>query len=423
MFQLLRMCMHSAPRAVLFRYGNTMMNVNTVTHEEKISFLKNPSKVLTLEQAEFVQEEMNHDQKRFRLNLLLMKINRGYEALGYQDFKDYVTNKLSSTYDAVIKQMMAANTAIKLFGADYVGYYSDSAMITLGAVNFELQVKAIIELKIKLGKGMEEPLLRDELTKKKVDETYKDMSRNISKALHEVLPKDCMDENYCEIDFELHPDIFEIADEQEFKSKYGFSRWDERSLKLPKVDQLASRSEGDLKRELETDWSLKDMLKHIKTFYPDKVNDAIDYGMQGHNYLTYFMLDIYGSSEDSDNDVNSSEENVDDDDNELNEHDLDELEINYPGPPSAKDNEKYINERRKLIGKLQSLTDKSDVVEHPKLAVMKAFFKLLNHEDLIYIHTKSSILLNQEDENEDEFFDDNQWEEEDELTDVEDNEE
>ncbi|GAB60537.1 hypothetical protein RNAN_3562 [Rheinheimera nanhaiensis E407-8] len=364
---------------------------------------------------------MTQDQKRFRLNLLLMKINRGYEAFGYQSFKDYVINKLSITYDAAIKHMMAANTAIKLFGPDYVGYYSDSAMITLGAVNFELQVKAIIELKKKLGKDMQDSLLRSELTKKSVDETFKNMSRNIVKVLDKALPDDCRDENYCEIDFELHPDIFEIADEEEFKSKYGFSRWDERSLKLTKADQLASLPKADLKRELETEWSLKEMLKHVQTFHPDMLDDAIDFAMNGHNYLTHFMLDIYGGSDVAGDDVNSSEDDIDDDDYELNEHDLDELEINYPGPKSVKENEQYINERRKLIGKLQSLTDKSDVVEHPKLAVMKAFFELLNHEDLTYIHTKSKILLNQEDEEEDEFFDDNQLEEDDELTDVNEN--
>lgn len=345
------------------------MNNLTISDAEKISLLRDATIALSVSQAQFINQQLIQDMKRFKLNLLVMKINRGFETLGYKDFKSYVLAELAVTYDAVIKQMMAANTAIKLFGPEKVGYYSDSSMITLGAINFELQIKVIIELKAMFKKEIDVDLSPKELTKKNVDLVLSEFAPNVLKVVNATLSEENKSEDYCRHDFHLSSDLFQIADEAEFKAKHGFSRWDPRSLKLLKTDELAGMSSDELQDTLSLKWSIHEMLVHVKTYHEASLKDAmIDAEAFGHAGLVSFVIALY---------------HQDAEDEKENEQYTSVLESDFFS--DAEDDStksKYKKMRSKLRKTFFRTVDEEYTAKNPKAAILMVIAENLSPQEL-----------------------------------------
>ncbi|QFU21280.1 hypothetical protein FM038_003375 [Shewanella eurypsychrophilus] len=268
---------------------------NDLVRAPAAKFLSDKTKQLTVEEAKCFTKEILINERSTKLNLMLMMHKRGFAVLGYKDFKSYVTKELPMTYDAVIKQMVAAEVAAELFGLEYVGFYSDSAMRTLRALGFKNQIRIVCHLKKKLNKKIDENFTQIELTKKAIEVALVELSggeKNLIKQLNSKLPAEDSEPNYHEFPYD-NLAIFEPYVEEEYIQLHGFSRWDERSLPLLKRDELLEHEEKYLDDILQVKWSLSDMLNHVQSYHPLKFDEMKHKCMQGHHMASDFLVSIY----------------------------------------------------------------------------------------------------------------------------------
>jgi hypothetical protein len=395
------------------------MNDQIITQNEKIAFLHNPNEMLSKEQALALTDEIITDGKRLKLNILVLKINRGYEALGYTTFKQYVIEKLNLTYDAVIKQMIAANAAIRLFGPTKVGFYSDSSMHTLNAIHFEFQVKVIIKLKEKFKKEIHEDLTPQELTKKNVDEAFKEIDPKQFKLLQSVLGAEFKDEGFSSSKIDVSSEMFEIADEEAFFAKHGFSRWDERSLKLLKADKLKNLTEKALINELTFNWNLIEMLAHVKTYHSESLSASMAAGLSSHDNLVRFLVNVYHSESDTSDCSGSDCANAND--NFASEEDESTAENNefFSDATDSETKAKFNKMRRKLKKSLFRNIDEKYRDKNPMAAALMVIADDLDDDELEfakhYFDEKyENLYENPEDEDDEEDEDEDDEEDEDE---------
>lgn len=368
------------------------MNHSTLSDAEKISLLRDSTIALSVSQAQFITQQLIQDMKRFKLNLLVMKINRGFETLGYKDFKSYVLAELTLSYDAVIKQMIAANAAIKLFGPDKVGLYSDSSMITLHSLSFELQIKVIIALKAKFNKHIEEDLSHKELTKKNVYEALKTINKKALKHAHDSLTIEYQDDGFSEYAYDLSDEVFQFLDEEEFKAKHGFSRWDARTLTLLSSDKLSGWDPDELSEMLTLEWTMREMLNHIHMFYPDSYAYAKSVaGHSGHNGLVGFLAGLYKPNDETDHEPDDIDTEEDDDDFEHSKI-LDC--VFFCDAPDDSTKLQFRNMRKQMRKELFRQINQQYSSKNPKAAVLLVLAKELCADELAVASAYFSELSN-----------------------------
>ncbi|ABN63032.1 hypothetical protein [Shewanella baltica] len=362
-------------------------------------FLTNESKTLTREDAECFTHEILTNERNTKLNLMLMMHKRGFEVLGYKDFKSYVFDELPMTYDAVIKQMIAAETTAKLFGIEYVGFYSDSAMRTLRRLPLQVQVQLVLILKNKVGKKPDEPLTLSELTKKAVDMALVEYSGNnrILRDLNKTLDNEDLDNNYHMYEYDYLA-IFENHSEDEFIKTHGFSRWDKRSLNLLKKDELMDIEKDELVKTLECNWSCSNMLNHVNIYHSVHLEEMKFECMSSHANAVYFLASLYDTDIERGTIIEDEDEDEDEDEGEgeeiLSLEDL--LENEFFADTTAPDIKKNYNVMRDKVKKIvvnsiyKKLKNKnpkaailmaiSDELDLDELNCAQAFFSLLYEE-------------------------------------------
>ena len=345
---------------------------------------------------------INKNLTDIRVAMYLIWYTKAYLKIKYNSFKSYVENELTITYHAAIKQVMSAHYTNELFGHEKIGHFSDNSMLTLGRLDFQHQVKVIHAIAASKGKKASE-LTKLDLTKAEIEKVVEQSSNHKHFAewkKHCLVTKDDEEAHQLGKGFELNEDSMVLKSKNDIKDKNGKCIWDDDYD--PEYDYLAMIDDTEvLWDEIGARSSLEKLLFHVKRHKPEYFEYAMALAEQRPKDIFDYVYKIYRSALPSVDNLIEQQEAIDDEiESEEDFYDLDDLENNYPGPQSAQDKEQYIADRRKLIGKLQSLTDTSDVVEHPKLALMKAFFEILDHEDLTYIYAKSSILLNQDNDDE-----------------------
>lgn len=403
-----------------------------MTENEKLNFLKDTDKDLSKEEAEFITGQIIINSKEIKLNILLMKMNRGYISLGYSDFKSYVNSKLPFNYDAIVKQMIAAATAMKLFGAEKVGFYSDSSMITLNSLHFEMQVKVVINLKEKFGKAIDEDLEVSEMTKKVVCQAIKSISSKDYNLIKSKLSADVSDEDYSFYTENFAIQDFYVADEEAFFKKYGFSRWDARSLSLKDADKLENISREELHYELSTRWSVVDIMVHINTFHKEYISGAQAVCSQyGHRSLVNYVCNLYHQSSDKSESEIDSKGNEDEHNHGSGEDIQNSDQKQSSEEPPALDAEFFLDaedsstihqfkkKRDKLRKKIFTAAENDYNKKNPKASLIMAIGDLLDEEEIFatikyYIEIYNSIESDSEDNEQndsDNFDEDNSWDE------------
>jgi hypothetical protein len=76
--------------------------------------------------------------------LLLIYTNEGYKALKCKSFKAYIKKHQTITYDAALKQVMAAKVAYVVNGLDAIGFYSDHSMLAMKDLSDD-QIENVVE--------------------------------------------------------------------------------------------------------------------------------------------------------------------------------------------------------------------------------------------------------------------------------------
>jgi hypothetical protein len=87
---------------------------------------------------------VNTSQIELKQALFIIYENKGYEALGCDDFKAYVKKYLTLSYDAALKQALAAKVAYVINGLDAIGFYSDNSMLPMKDLS-DVQIKNVVE--------------------------------------------------------------------------------------------------------------------------------------------------------------------------------------------------------------------------------------------------------------------------------------
>lgn len=87
---------------------------------------------------------VNTSQIELKQALFIIYENKGYEALGCDDFKAYVNKYLTLSYDAALKQALAAKVAYVINGLDAIGFFSDNSMLPMKDLS-DVQIKNVVE--------------------------------------------------------------------------------------------------------------------------------------------------------------------------------------------------------------------------------------------------------------------------------------
>jgi hypothetical protein len=367
-----------------------------------VEFLTNKSKTLTREEAKCFTHEILTNERNTKLNLMLMMHKRGFEVLDYKDFKSYVLYELPMTYDAVIKQMIAAETTAKLFGIEYVGFYSDSAMRTLRRLPLQVQVQLVLILKKKVGKKPDEPLTLSELTKKAIDMALVEYSGNnkILRELNKTLDNEDLDNDYHKYAFDCLA-IFENYNEDEFIKNYGFSRWDERSLNLLKEDELMDIEQDELIKTLECKWSLSNMLNHVNIYHSGHFDEMKFECLNSHTSAVYFLASLYDIDIERETIIkdegegDSDSESKSDDEETLSLEDL--LENEFFADATVPDMKKNYNVMRDKVKKIVvNKIYKKLQNKNPKAAILMAIAEELDLDELNCAQAFFSILYEEQ---------------------------
>ncbi|MDN5502090.1 MAG: hypothetical protein L0G80_19525 [Shewanella sp.] len=83
-------------------------------------------------------------QTELKQALLIIYKNKGYKKLGCADFKAYVENYLTISYDVALKQVWAASVAYVVNGLDAIGFYSDNSMLPMKDLSDD-QIKDVVK--------------------------------------------------------------------------------------------------------------------------------------------------------------------------------------------------------------------------------------------------------------------------------------
>jgi hypothetical protein len=105
--------------------------------------------------------------------LLLIYTNEGYKALKCKSFKAYIKKHQTITYDAALKQVMAAKVAYVVNGLDAIGFYSDNSMLAMKDLSDD-QIEDVVE-QIEKEHG-DDVTINGEYTRKMVEAAMRKLS-------------------------------------------------------------------------------------------------------------------------------------------------------------------------------------------------------------------------------------------------------
>jgi hypothetical protein len=351
----------------------------------------------TIEQLKIMTRMINQKMTDIRIAVYLIWYTKAYLSMKYSSFKSYVENELTITYNAATRQVAAAQYANKLFGYEKIGFFSDSSMLTIGRLPFRLQVMIIH----KIAKNMNvtpKTLGKKHLTKQLIEsiaEAYLDKA-NLKKlrTLFDTEKED-LDAGALDKSLEIAIEHQRLQSIDAIKDDNGKCVWDDSYD--PFYDYLAEMTDLDaLYAEIFANCSVRKLLDHIEMYKSEHYEYCQLLIQESPNRIFEHVYNLY-ESDFAQTDKKLECKNFEDDevdfDDEIDQ--LEELEKNYPEPCSASEKQSYISERRKLVGQIQSIAEKTRVETHPKLVVINAVIAILEPDDLAYLLAKCSNILNQ----------------------------
>jgi hypothetical protein len=116
---------------------------------------------------------VNTSQFELKQALFIIYENKGYKELGCADFKAYVKKYLTLSYDAALKQALAAKVAYVVNGLDAIGFYSDNSMLAMKDLSDD-QIEDVVEkIEEEHGDGV---TINGEYTRKMVEAAMRKLS-------------------------------------------------------------------------------------------------------------------------------------------------------------------------------------------------------------------------------------------------------
>ncbi|MGE6648484.1 hypothetical protein ACQKE0_04325 [Shewanella colwelliana] len=128
--------------------------------------------VMTDMQLDICTDKVNTSTKNLKLTLLAIYVSKGWKAGGYISFKDYVESSLNITYDAALKQAIAAEIAYRSIGINAVGKFSDASMLAMKGFTDVAQKKIVKHLR---KKSPRDPIKDHSLTASQVEKAIQDL--------------------------------------------------------------------------------------------------------------------------------------------------------------------------------------------------------------------------------------------------------
>lgn len=99
---------------------------------------------LSNDQVKQLSTIVTTSQTELKQALLIIYKNDGYKKLGCADFKAYVKENLTISYDVALKQVWAAKVAYAINGMDAIGFYSDNSMLPMKDLSND-QIEEVVE--------------------------------------------------------------------------------------------------------------------------------------------------------------------------------------------------------------------------------------------------------------------------------------
>lgn len=99
---------------------------------------------LSNDQVKQLSTIVTTSQTELKQALLIIYKNEGYKKLGCADFKAYVKENLTISYDVALKQVWAAKVAYAINGMDAIGFYSDNSMLPMKDLSND-QIEEVVE--------------------------------------------------------------------------------------------------------------------------------------------------------------------------------------------------------------------------------------------------------------------------------------
>lgn len=134
--------------------------------------------VMTDVQLGICTDKVNKSAKNLKLNLLAIYTSDGWKAGGYSSFKDYAECCLDITYDAALKQAMAAQIAYHSIGINAVGKFSDASMLAMKGFTDKQQKKILKRVR---KHSLHDPINDHSLTASQVEKAIQDLHPSTSK--------------------------------------------------------------------------------------------------------------------------------------------------------------------------------------------------------------------------------------------------
>lgn len=354
--------------------------------------------------SDILTNEQNSKRALYRIG-----VEKGYLAMGYKDFKSYVVSELRITPNAAGKQFAAACAAAALFGENYIGVYSDASMRLLSAFNLPTQVMAIQYLQQSSGKQNYELPSSKELTtnaiKDAVAKTSKRGKELLQNAQRDLDPED-FDDNHTDYCVECMA-IYEPYDEKEYVDKYGFSRWDARSINLFKKDELIKfKSRDELETELSFNWSLYAISEHMKIYFPDRFSEfqrIINFHPYPHSAGILLLLEEYFSSSSLQGSPNESDDfHIEEQEDEVDYCSVDELMEDkfFADADSPSLEHEYSNGLKMLKRQIAKKLNEELKRKNPKAGYLIAVSESMNAEELDLARCFFELKYNEQTKNE-----------------------
>jgi hypothetical protein len=114
---------------------------------------------------------VNTSRIELKQALLIIYKNKGYKKRGCADFKAYVKKYLSLSYDAALKQALAAKVAYVVNGLDAIGFYSDNSMLAMKDLS-DVQIKNVVE---QIKEHGEDIIINGKYTRKMVEAAMREL--------------------------------------------------------------------------------------------------------------------------------------------------------------------------------------------------------------------------------------------------------
>jgi hypothetical protein len=151
----------------------------TSKHFQPIRFLTSgTTPEMNNKQLKSCTKKVNQSAKNLKLVLLSVYISQGWIAGGYDSFKDYVLCSLNITYNAALKQAIAAEVAYKSIGFDAVGKFSDASMLAMKGFTYKEQKKILNRA---CEQSPHDPINDHSLTASQVKKAIEDLNLRTSK--------------------------------------------------------------------------------------------------------------------------------------------------------------------------------------------------------------------------------------------------